>query len=146
MHIESMKDTPASSRLRKIAREKAVLAIRRPHKGCRQSRQLAYGSLMQEDSLTTRYSSTRRDALDTTEEMIAAGYAFANQRSRRGEGGHCGERRRARDHGIDECVSCGLTLAKFTRKQKETARRTGSGSLCRESVDVAATANRATSP
>ena len=146
MHIESMKDTPGFiAACRKIAREKAVLAIRTGRtKAAAKAVSSHTGSLMQEDSLTdTIFEHAGVMRFDTTEEMIAAGYAFANQPLPAGP--RVAIVANAGGPGImaiDECVSCGLTLAKFT---EETKKKLHEGlvpeAYVENPVDVAATAN-----
>lgn len=146
MHIESMKDTPGFiERCRRIAREKAILAIRTGKTAAAAKAVSSHtGSLMQQDSLTdTIFERAGVLRFHSTEEMIAAGYAFATQPVPAGP--NVGIIANAGGPGImcvDECVSLGLSLAKFTEETKAKLR----AGLIPESyvenpVDVAATAN-----
>jgi acyl-CoA synthetase (NDP forming) len=146
MHIESMKDTPGFiETCRRIARDKAVLAIRTGRTQAAAKAVSSHtGSLMQQDSLTDtifEYAGVMR--FDTTEEMISAGYAFANQPIPKGP--RVAIVANAGGPGImaiDECVGKGLTLAKLSEDTKKKLR----AGLVPEAyvenpVDVAATAN-----
>jgi len=148
MHIESMKDTPGFIQsCRRIARDKAVLAIRTGRTQAAAKAVSSHtGSLMQQDSLTDsifEHAGVMR--FNTTEEMISAGYAFANQPVPKGR--NVAIVANAGGPGImaiDECVSCGLTLAKLSDETKKKLR----AGLIPEAyvdnpVDVAATANAA---
>jgi len=146
MHIESMKDTPGFiERCRRIARDKAILAIRTGKTAAAAKAVSSHtGSLMQQDSLTdTIFERAGVLRFHSTEEMIAAGYAFATQPVPAGP--NVGIIANAGGPGImcvDECVSHGLSLAKFTEETKAKLR----AGLIPESyvenpVDVAATAN-----
>jgi len=146
MHIESMKDTPGFiERCRRIARDKAVLAIRTGKTAAAAKAVSSHtGSLMQQDSLTdTIFERAGVMRFHSTEEMISAGYAFATQPVPAGP--NVGIIANAGGPGImcvDECVSHGLSLAKFTEETKAKLR----AGLIPESyvenpVDVAATAN-----
>jgi acetate---CoA ligase (ADP-forming) len=146
MHIESMKDTPRFIELsRRIAREKALLAIRTGRTAVAAKAVSSHtGSLMQQDSLTDaifEHAGVMR--FDTTEEMISAAYAFATQPVPAGPrvaivanaGGPA-------IMAIDECVANGLQLAKLTDETKKKLR----AGLIPEAnvenpVDIAATAN-----
>jgi acetate---CoA ligase (ADP-forming) len=148
MHIESMKDTPGFiETCRRIARDKAVLAIRT---GRTQAAAKAVsghtGSLMQQDALTdTIFEHAGVMRFDTTEEMISAGYAFATQPVPKGR--NVAIVANAGGPGImaiDECVGRGLNLAKLTDETKQKLR----AGLIPEAyvenpVDVGATANAA---
>jgi acetate---CoA ligase (ADP-forming) len=146
MHIESMKNTTGFiATCRRIARDKAVLAIRTGRtKAAAKAVSSHTGSLMQQDSLTDtifEYAGVMR--FDTTEEMISAGYAFANQPVPKGP--NVAIVANAGGPGImaiDECVSKGLKLAKLSEETKKKLR----AGLIPEAyvenpVDVAATAN-----
>jgi acetate---CoA ligase (ADP-forming) len=146
MHIESMKDTPKFiESCRRIAHEKSILAIRTGRTTAAAKAVSSHtGSMMQQDSLTDtifEYAGVMR--FNTTEEMIAAGYALANQPVPEGPnvaivanaGGPA-------IMAIDECVGSGLTLAKLSDETKAKLR----AGLIPEAyvenpVDVAATAN-----
>ena len=148
MHIESMKNTPGFiATCRNIAREKAILALRTGRTAVAAKAVSSHtGSLMQEDSLTdTIFEHAGVMRFDTTEEMISAGYAFANQPLPAGP--RVAIIANAGGPGImaiDECVGCGLTLARFT---EETKRKLRDGlvpeAYVENPVDVAATANAA---
>lgn len=146
MHIESMKDTRQFiDSCRRIAKGKSLLAIRTGRsKAAAKAVSSHTGSLMQQDSLTDtifEYAGVMR--FQTTEEMISAGYALANQPVPGGP--NVAIVANAGGPGImaiDECVGCGLTLATLTAETKATLR----AGLIPEAyvenpVDVAATAN-----
>ena len=146
MHIESMKDTPEFiERCRRIARDKSILAIRTGRTAAAAKAVSSHtGSLMQQDSLTdTVFEHAGVMRFGSTEEMISAAYAFATQPVPAGP--NVGIIANAGGPGImcvDECVSHGLSLAKFTEETKAKLR----AGLIPESyvenpVDVAATAN-----
>jgi acetyltransferase len=146
MHIESMKDTPGFiERCRRIAQEKSILAIRTGRTSAAAKAVSSHtGSLMQQDSLTdTIFEHAGVMRFNTTEEMVAAGYAFATQPVPAGP--NVGIIANAGGPGImcvDECVGNGLKLAQFT---EETKARLRAGlipeSYVENPVDVAATAN-----
>jgi acyl-CoA synthetase (NDP forming) len=145
MHIESMKDTEGFiKRCRRIARDKSILAIRTGRTTAAAKAVSSHtGSLMQQDSLTDaifKHAGVIR--FRTAEEMISSAYAFANQPVPAGP--NVGIIANAGGPGIiaiDECVSNGLTLAKFS---VETKKRLRAGLIpeayVENPVDVAATA------
>ncbi len=146
MHIESMKDTPGFiERCRRIARDKSILAIRTGRTAAAAKAVSSHtGSMMQQDSLTdTIFEHAGVMRFAGTEEMISAAYAFATQPIPKGP--NVGIIANAGGPGImcvDECVSNGLKLAKFSEETKAKLR----AGLIPESyvenpVDVAATAN-----
>ena len=146
MHIESMKDTPGFiERCRRIAMDKSILAIRTGRTTAAAKAVSSHtGSLMQQDSLTdTIFEHAGVMRFNTTEEMISAAYAFATQPVPAGS--NVGIIANAGGPGImcvDECVSHGLSLARFTEETKAKLR----AGLIPEAyvenpVDVAATAN-----
>lgn len=146
MHIESMKDTREFiESCRRIAKGKSLLAIRTGRsKAAAKAVSSHTGSLMQQDSLTdTIFEHAGVLRFQTTEEMISAGYALANQPVPAGP--NVAIVANAGGPGImaiDECVGCGLTLATLTEETKATLR----AGLIPEAyvenpVDVAATAN-----
>ena len=146
MHIESMKDTPGFiERCRRIARNKALLAIRTGRTAVAAKAVSSHtGSLMQQDSLTDAiFERAGVMRFNTTEEMISAAYAFATQPVPKGPrvaivanaGGPA-------IMAIDECVANGLQLAKLSDETKKKLR----AGLIPEAnvenpVDIAATAN-----
>jgi acetyltransferase len=146
MHIESMKDAPGFiERCRRIAREKSILAIRTGRTEAAAKAVSSHtGSLMQQDSLTdTIFEHAGVMRFDTTEEMISAAYAFANQPVPAGP--NVGIVANAGGPGImaiDECVGNGLSLARFS---EETKRKLRAGLIpeayVENPVDVAATAS-----
>lgn len=146
MHIESMKDTPGFiERCRRIAREKSILAIRTGRTAAAAKAVSSHtGSMMQQDTLTdTIFEHAGVLRFYTTEEMIAAAYAFATQPVPAGP--NVGIIANAGGPGImaiDECTIHGLTLARFS---EETKRKLRAGLIpeayVENPVDVAATAN-----
>ena len=145
MHIESMKNTPEFiESCRRIAREKAILAIRTGRTAAAAKAVSSHtGSLMQQDSLTdTIFERAGVMRFNTTQEMIAAGYALANQPVPKGP--NVAIIANAGGPGImalDESVGSGLTLATLSNETKATLR----AGLIPEAyvenpVDVAATA------
>jgi acetyltransferase len=146
MHIESMKDTPGFiERCRRIAREKSILAIRTGRTAAAAKAVSSHtGSLMQQDALTdTVFEHAGVMRFGATEEMISAAYALATQPVPAGP--NVGIIANAGGPGImaiDECVSNGLSLARFSEETKKKLR----AGLIPEAyvenpVDVAATAN-----
>ncbi len=145
MHIESMKDTPGFiERCRRIAKDKSILAIRTGRTAAAAKAVSSHtGSLMQQDSLTDaifRRAGVLR--FQTVEEMVAAGYAFANQPVPSGP--NVGIIANAGGPGIiaiDECVGNGLSLAKFSEETKAKLRAgLYAETYVENPIDVAATA------
>jgi len=145
MHIESMKDVQGFiSSCKRIAKEKALLAVRTGRTAAAATAVSSHtGSLIQEDSLTdTVFENAGVMRFDTTEEMIAAAYAFATQPVPKGP--NVAIVANAGGPGImaiDECVGCGLTIATLTDETKKKLR----AGLIPEAyvenpIDVAATA------
>lgn len=145
MHIESMKDTPGFiQECRRIAKEKALLALRTGRTTAAAKAVSSHtGSLMQQDSLTdTIFEHAGVMRFNTTEEMISAGYAFANQPVPKGP--NVAIIANAGGPGImaiDECVGSGLTLATLSEETK-TKLRAGliPEAYVNNPVDVGATA------
>lgn len=145
MHIESMKDTQGFiQECRRIAKDKAILALRTGRTTAAAKAVSSHtGSLMQQDSLTDtifEYAGVMR--FNTTEEMISAGYAFANQPVPKGP--NVAIIANAGGPGImaiDECVGSGLTLATLSEETK-TKLRAGliPEAYVNNPVDVGATA------
>ncbi len=145
MHIESMKDTAGFiERCRSIAKEKSILAIRTGRtKAAAKAVSSHTGSMMQEDSLTdTIFEHAGVLRFDTTEEMIAAAYAFSSQPVPAGP--NVAIVANAGGPGImaiDECVGNGLSLAVLS---EETKRKLREGLIpeayVENPVDVGATA------
>jgi acetate---CoA ligase (ADP-forming) len=145
MHIESMKDTRGFiDRCRRIAREKSLLAIRTGRTAAAAKAVSSHtGSLMQQDSLTDaifEHAGVLR--FNTVEEMVSAAYALANQPIPAGP--NVGIIANAGGPGIiaiDECVSNGLSLAKFSEETKMKLRAgLFAETYVENPIDVAATA------
>jgi acetate---CoA ligase (ADP-forming) len=145
MHIESMKDTPGFiERCRRITKDKSILAIRTGRTAAAAKAVSSHtGSMMQQDSLTDaifEHAGVLR--FQTVEEMVSAGYAFAKQPVPGGP--RVGIIANAGGPGIiavDECVSHGLSLAKFTEATKEKLRAgLYAETYVENPVDIAATA------
>jgi acetate---CoA ligase (ADP-forming) len=145
MHIESMKDTPGFiERCRRITKDKSILAIRTGRTAAAAKAVSSHtGSMMQQDSLTDaifEHAGVLR--FQTVEEMVSAGYAFAKQPVPGGP--RVGIIANAGGPGIiavDECVSHGLSLAKFTEATKDKLRAgLYAETYVENPVDIAATA------
>jgi acyl-CoA synthetase (NDP forming) len=145
MHIESMKDTTGFiEHCRRIAKKKSILAIRTGRTAAAAKAVSSHtGSMMQQDTLTdTIFEHAGVMRFSTTEEMIAAAYAFANQPVPAGP--NVAIVANAGGPGImaiDECVGSGLSLAALSGETKKKLR----AGLIPEAyvenpVDVAATA------
>jgi acetate---CoA ligase (ADP-forming) len=145
MHIESMKDTPGFiERCRRITKDKSILAIRTGRTAAAAKAVSSHtGSMMQQDSLTDAiFERAGVLRFQTVEEMVSAGYAFAKQPVPGGP--RVGIIANAGGPGIiavDECVSHGLSLAKFTEATKEKLRAgLYAETYVENPVDIAATA------
>ncbi len=145
MHIESMKDTPGFiERCRRITKDKSILAIRTGRTAAAAKAVSSHtGSMMQQDSLTDAiFECAGVLRFQTVEEMVSAGYAFAKQPVPGGP--RVAIIANAGGPGIiavDECVSHGLSLAKFTEATKEKLRAgLYAETYVENPVDIAATA------
>jgi acetate---CoA ligase (ADP-forming) len=146
MHIESMKDTKGFiNSCRRIVKDKSILAIRTGRTAAAATAVSSHtGSMIQQDSLTDtifEYAGVMR--FNTTQEMVAAGYALANQPVPKGP--NVAIIANAGGPGIialDEIGMCGLKLAKLSDETK-TKLREGlvPEAYVENPVDVAATAN-----
>lgn len=146
MHIESMKDTPGFiESCRRIAKNKSILAIRTGRTAAAATAVSSHtGSMIQQDSLTDtifEYAGVMR--FNTTQEMVAAGYALANQPVPKGP--NVAIVANAGGPGIialDECGMCGLKLSILS---DETQAKLRAGLIpeayVKNPVDVGATAN-----
>lgn len=146
MHIESMKDTRGFiESCRRIARDKSILAIRTGRTTAAAKAVSSHtGSMIQQDSLTDtifEYAGVMRFL--TTQEMVAAGYALANQPVPKGP--NVAIVANAGGPGIialDEIGMCGLQLAKLSDATKAKLREgLVPEAYVENPVDVAATGN-----